>query len=86
MKQRFTVLLASLFLCLGGIFAHTTIKGTMLSQEDGQPIAGALVKIAGMKEGRLPSAGRVADGSRFLLLRLVISLASSLIILTFAAP
>ena len=52
MKKRLTMLLAGLFLTLGGVVAQT-INGTVLSEDDGQPIIGATVRIEGVKLGML---------------------------------
>ena len=56
MKKRLTMLMASLLLTVAGALAQTVVKGTVLSHEDGQPIVGAVVKIAGMKVGMLTDA------------------------------
>ena len=39
MKKRLTLFLASLFLFMGEALAQTQVNGTVLSQEDGEPIA-----------------------------------------------
>ena len=56
MKKRLTMFLASLLLFVGGAFAQTQVTGTVLSQEDGQPIIGAAVRIVGVKVGMLTDA------------------------------
>ena len=43
MKKRLTMFLATLMLCMGTAMAQTKVSGTVLSQEDGQPIIGAAV-------------------------------------------
>ena len=53
MKKRLTMLMAGLFLCLGGVIAQTKVTGTVLSQDDGQPIIGAAVQVVGTKTGGL---------------------------------
>ena len=53
MEKRLTMLMCSLFLLLGGALAQTKISGTVLSQEDGQPIIGAAVKVDGTGTGML---------------------------------
>jgi len=53
MKKRLTVFMAAFFLCLGGVFAQTKVTGTVLSQDDGQPIIGAAVQVVGTKTGGL---------------------------------
>ena len=45
MEKRLTMLMVSLFLCVGSMLAQTKVSGTVLSQEDGQPIIGAAVKV-----------------------------------------
>lgn len=51
MKQRLTMLLVSLFLCVGLANAQTQINGTVTSGDDGQPVIGASVMITGTKTG-----------------------------------
>ena len=53
MKQRLTLFFVSLFLCVGAALAQTKVTGTVLSQEDGQPIIGAAVKVVGTSTGML---------------------------------
>ena len=53
MKKRLTLLMAGLFLTLGGVFAQMQVNGTVLSAEDGEPIIGATVRIEGVKLGML---------------------------------
>ncbi len=53
MKERLTMLMVSLLLCVGSALAQTKISGTVLSQEDGQPIIGAAVKVDGTSTGML---------------------------------
>ena len=43
----------SLFLFAGSALAQTKVSGTVLSQEDGQPIIGAAVKVEGTSTGML---------------------------------
>ena len=43
----------SLFLFAGSALAQTKVSGTVLSQEDGQPIIGAAVKVVGTSTGML---------------------------------
>ena len=52
MKKRLTMFLASLLICISAA-AQTQVTGTVLSQEDGQPIIGAAVRIEGLKVGML---------------------------------
>ena len=51
MEKRLIMTLASLFLFIGMAFAQTNISGTVVSQEDGEPIIGATVIIQGTKDG-----------------------------------
>ena len=53
MKKRLTLFFASLFLCVGAMLAQTKVSGTVLSQEDGQAIIGAAVKVVGTTTGGL---------------------------------
>ena len=53
MKKRLTMFLATLILCMGTALAQTKVTGTVLSQEDGQPIIGAAVKVIGTQTGML---------------------------------
>ena len=53
MKKRLTMFLAGLFLCVGTALAQTKVAGTVFSQEDGQPIIGAAVKVVGTSTGML---------------------------------
>ena len=53
MKKRLTMFFAVLFLCMGTALAQTKVSGTVLSQEDGQPIIGAAVKVVGTSTGML---------------------------------
>ena len=51
MEKRLTMILASLFLCVGMALAQTAVTGTVLSQEDGQPVVGATVRVEGSNSG-----------------------------------
>lgn len=51
MKKRLTMIMAGLFLCIGMALAQTSVSGTVISQDDGQPIIGATVKIVGTDDG-----------------------------------
>ena len=53
MEKRLTMFLVSLFLFVGSALAQTKVSGTVLSQEDGQPIIGAAVKVVGTSTGML---------------------------------
>ena len=56
MKKRLTMLLATFLLFVGGVFAQTKVSGTVLSQEDGQPIVGASVLVVGTNTGTVTDA------------------------------
>ena len=51
MEKRLKMFLASLFLCVGGVMAQTTVKGTIISADDGEPLPGVSVKVLGEKTG-----------------------------------
>ena len=53
MEKRLTMFFVSLFLCVGSVLAQTKVTGTVYSQEDGQPIIGAAVKVDGTSTGML---------------------------------
>ena len=53
MKKRLTMFLATMVLCVGSVLAQTKVAGTVLSQEDGQPIIGAAIKVVGTTTGVL---------------------------------
>ena len=52
MKKRLTMFLAGLLICMSAA-AQTQVNGTVLSEEDGQPMIGAAVRIEGVKVGML---------------------------------
>ena len=56
MKERLTMLLASLFLMVGVALAQTKVNGTVTSQEDGQPVIGASVLVVGTQVGTVTDA------------------------------
>lgn len=51
MEKRLSMLLVSLFLLVGGALAQTKVNGTVVSQEDGEPIIGATVLVVGTQVG-----------------------------------
>ena len=51
MEKKLTMFLACLFLSLGMALAQTKVTGTVISQDDGQPIIGASVVVQGTKTG-----------------------------------
>ena len=56
MKKRLTMLLAALFVTLGGVIAQTKVNGTVVSQDDGQPVVGASVLVVGTNTGSVTDA------------------------------
>lgn len=56
MKKRLMTLLAMLFLFLGGAFSQTRVNGTVVSQDDGQPVIGATVQVVGTQVGTVTNA------------------------------
>ena len=53
MEKRLTMFFACLFLSVGVALAQTKVTGTVISQDDGQPIIGAAVKVVGTSQGML---------------------------------
>ena len=51
MEKRLMTLLAVLFLFVGGALAQTKVNGTVVSQDDGQPVIGASVLVVGTQVG-----------------------------------
>ena len=51
MEKRIKMLFACLFLFVGMAMAQTKVSGTVLSQEDNEPIVGAAVRVVGSKSG-----------------------------------
>ena len=56
MEKRLTMLMVSLFLFIGGALAQTKVNGTVVSQEDNQPVIGASVLIVGTNTGTVTNA------------------------------
>ncbi len=56
MEKRLMTLLAVLFLFVGGVLAQTKVSGTVVSQDDGQPVIGATVKVVGTNNGTVTDA------------------------------
>lgn len=50
------MILACLFLCVGLALAQTSVTGTVVSSDDGQPVIGATVKVVGAKGGTITNA------------------------------
>ena len=51
MKQRLTMLLAMLFLMVGMAFSQTKVNGTVVSQEDNEPVVGVSILVVGTNVG-----------------------------------
>ena len=51
MEKRIMTLLAVLFLMVGGALAQTKVNGTVVSQDDGQPVMGVSVLVVGTNVG-----------------------------------
>lgn len=51
MKRRFFLWLACVFLSVGVALAQTTVTGTVVSADDGQPVVGASVLVKGTRLG-----------------------------------
>lgn len=51
MEKRIKLLFACLFLCVGMAIAQTQVTGTVVSDEDGEPVIGATVKVVGTNVG-----------------------------------
>ena len=51
MEKRIKMLFATLFLCVGMAVAQTQVTGTVVSDEDGEPVIGATVKVVGTNVG-----------------------------------
>ena len=56
MEKRLMTLLAVLFLFVGGAMAQTKVNGTVVSQDDGQPVIGATVMVVGTNVGTATNA------------------------------
>ncbi len=56
MKQRLTMLLAALFLVVGGAISQTKVNGTVVSQDDNQPVVGVSVLVIGTNIGTTTDA------------------------------
>ena len=53
MEKRLMTMLVGLFLLVGGVVAQTKVNGTVVSQDDGQPVIGASVFVVGTNVGTL---------------------------------
>ena len=50
MNKRFAIVMAGTLLSAGAL-AQSTVTGTVISQDDGQPVVGATVRVEGTKTG-----------------------------------
>ena len=69
MEKRLTMILASLFLCIGMALAQTKVSGVVTSAEDGEPVVGASVKVVGTNTGTVTNVDgqfslQTADGAK----------------------
>ena len=53
MEKRINTLLVCLFLFVGTVLAQIKVTGTVVSQEDGEPVIGASVMVEGAKTGTI---------------------------------
>lgn len=51
MVRRLTMFLAALLLSVAGAMAQTQVNGTVVSQDDGEPVVGATVMVVGTQTG-----------------------------------
>ena len=56
MKRRLIMFLASLLLTAGAALAQTAVTGVVISQDDGQPVIGATVRVVGTNTGVVTDA------------------------------
>ena len=56
MKQRLTMFLAAMFLMVGTALAQTKVNGTVVSQEDNEPVIGVSVLVVGTNIGTVTDA------------------------------
>ena len=56
MEKRLITLLTMLLLVVGGVFSQTKVSGTVVSQDDGQPVVGASVLVVGTQVGTVTNA------------------------------
>ena len=56
MKQRLTMLLAAMLLMVGTALAQTKVNGTVIAQEDNEPVVGASVLVVGTNIGTITDA------------------------------
>lgn len=56
MEKRLMTLLTMFLLCVGAAFSQTKVNGTVVSQDDGQPVIGASVFVVGTNTGTVTDA------------------------------
>ena len=56
MEKRLMTLLVGLFLFVGGAIAQTKVSGTVVSQDDGEPVIGASILVVGTQVGTVTNA------------------------------
>ena len=56
MEKRLMTMLVGLFLLVGGVLAQTKVNGTVVSQEDEQPVVGASILVVGTNVGTVTNA------------------------------
>ena len=56
MEKRLTMLFATLFLMIGTALAQTKVNGTVISQDDNEPVIGASVLVVGTQVGTVTDA------------------------------
>ena len=56
MEKRLMTMLVGLFLLVGGVLAQTKVSGTVVSQEDEQPVVGASILVVGTNVGTVTNA------------------------------
>ena len=56
MEKRLMTMLVGLFLLVGGVLAQTKVSGTVVSQEDEQPVVGASILVVGTNVGTVSNA------------------------------
>ena len=56
MEKRLMTMLVGLFLLVGGVIAQTKVNGTVVSQEDEQPVIGASVLVVGTNVGTVTNS------------------------------
>jgi hypothetical protein len=56
MEKRLTMFIAALFLMIGTALAQTKVNGTVISQDDNEPVIGASVLVVGTQVGTVTDA------------------------------